>query len=146
MMLECKKVEQHAQPDVRKSCATVSSSFGSREKEAISEDAQFLCPKCSNAIEVPVSQGGSWLQCPSCREVVRAPGGVALDTAPWASHQSSTDVVVTDIKMRFGSMVVFMVKWALASIPAMIILVTLTVAVVALVSGGLTGILRLMMR
>jgi hypothetical protein len=31
-------------------------------------------------------------------------------------------VVVTDIKMPFGSMVVFMVKWAIATIPAIIIL------------------------
>ena len=31
-------------------------------------------------------------------------------------------VVVSDIQMSFGSMVVFMVKWALASIPAMLIL------------------------
>lgn len=31
-------------------------------------------------------------------------------------------VVVTDIRMRFWSMVIFMVKWALASIPALIIL------------------------
>lgn len=33
-----------------------------------------------------------------------------------------TEVVVTDIKMPFMSMVTFMVKWALASIPALIIL------------------------
>lgn len=32
-------------------------------------------------------------------------------------------VVVTDIDMRFGSMVRFMVKWAIAVIPASIILV-----------------------
>jgi hypothetical protein len=31
-------------------------------------------------------------------------------------------VVVTDIKMPFMSMVVFMIKWALAAIPAIIIL------------------------
>ena len=31
-------------------------------------------------------------------------------------------VVVTDIKMPFSSMVVFMVKWAIATIPALIIL------------------------
>ena len=31
-------------------------------------------------------------------------------------------VVVTDIHMPFGSMIVFMVKWALASIPALLIL------------------------
>ncbi|HXV82675.1 MAG TPA: hypothetical protein VEG60_22660 [Candidatus Binatia bacterium] len=35
------------------------------------------------------------------------------------------DVTVVDIRMPFGSMVVFMVKWAIASIPAFIILVVL---------------------
>jgi hypothetical protein len=37
----------------------------------------------------------------------------------------STDygkVVVTDIKIPFGSMVILMVKWAVATIPALIIL------------------------
>ena len=33
-----------------------------------------------------------------------------------------SEVVVTDIKMPFGSMVIFMVKWAIATIPAIIIL------------------------
>ena len=33
-----------------------------------------------------------------------------------------TEVVVTDVKMSFSSMVVFMVKWAIATIPAIIIL------------------------
>ena len=33
-----------------------------------------------------------------------------------------TQVVVTDIQMPFISMVVFMVKWALAAIPALFIL------------------------
>jgi hypothetical protein len=32
------------------------------------------------------------------------------------------DVIVKDIKMPFGSMVTFMVKWAFASIPAALIL------------------------
>jgi hypothetical protein len=32
------------------------------------------------------------------------------------------EVVVTDIRMSFPSMVVFMVKWAIATIPAIIIL------------------------
>ena len=31
-------------------------------------------------------------------------------------------VVVTDIRMSFGSMVVFMVKWAIATIPAFLLL------------------------
>jgi len=32
------------------------------------------------------------------------------------------EVVVTDVQMPFGSMVVFMIKWAIATIPAAIIL------------------------
>ncbi len=32
------------------------------------------------------------------------------------------EIIVTDIKMSFSSMVVFMVKWAIATIPALIIL------------------------
>jgi len=35
---------------------------------------------------------------------------------------ASNQVVITDIKMPFLSMVVFMVKWAIAAIPAIIIL------------------------
>ena len=41
---------------------------------------------------------------------------------PEASPEDVSRVEITDIKMPFGSMVVFMVKWAIASIPAIIIL------------------------
>lgn len=34
-------------------------------------------------------------------------------------------VVITDIKMRFGSMVVFMIKMAIAAVPAAIVLTLL---------------------
>ncbi|HDN26438.1 MAG TPA: hypothetical protein ENG03_04975 [Thioploca sp.] len=37
-------------------------------------------------------------------------------------ENESQNVVITDIKMPFFSMVVFMVKWALASIPAVIVI------------------------
>ena len=36
-----------------------------------------------------------------------------------------SEVTVTNIKMPFGSMIVFMVKWAVASIPAILILVVM---------------------
>lgn len=32
-------------------------------------------------------------------------------------------VVVSDVKMPFSSMVIFMVKWAIASVPALVILI-----------------------
>ena len=41
------------------------------------------------------------------------------------NEKKSKEVVVTDIKMPFISMVIFMIKWALASIPAIIILMIL---------------------
>ncbi|MFT5699851.1 MAG: hypothetical protein ACI8ZB_002719 [Desulforhopalus sp.] len=36
--------------------------------------------------------------------------------------ENGTKVKITDIDMPFMSMVVFMIKWAIASIPAMIVL------------------------
>ena len=51
------------------------------------------------------------------------------------------EVVVTDIKMPFKSMVLFMVKLTIATIPAMIILTavgTLTFALINFFLGGTT--------
>jgi len=48
------------------------------------------------------------------------------------------EIVVTDIRIPFISMVVLLVKWSLAAIPAMIILISVAVAV-SMVLGGLFG-------
>jgi len=45
------------------------------------------------------------------------------------------EVVVVDVKIPFWSMVVLLVKWAIAAIPAMIILLVLATAV-SMVLGG----------
>jgi hypothetical protein len=53
--------------------------------------------------------------------------------------KQDNEVVVSDIKMPFWSMVVFMVKLAIAMIPAMIILTavgTFTVGLISFFSGG----------
>lgn len=47
-------------------------------------------------------------------------------------------VSVTDIRMSFGSMVVFMIKWAFAAIPAMIVVFTV-VAFIAFVLSLIFG-------
>ena len=50
------------------------------------------------------------------------------------------NIVVTDIKMPFGSMVVFMVKWAVATIPAIIILTvigSITFGILNMIFGGI---------
>jgi hypothetical protein len=50
----------------------------------------------------------------------------------------NSNVRVIDINMPFMSMVVFMIKWAIASIPAMIIL-GIAGAVAAGIFGGIIG-------
>ncbi len=48
------------------------------------------------------------------------------------------EIVVRDIRMRFGSMVVFMVKWAFAAIPALIIIIFFAVVATAFAWGMIT--------
>jgi hypothetical protein len=53
---------------------------------------------------------------------------------------SSTEVTVVDIQMPFGSMVVFILKWTLAAIPAMIILGIIAAIFITIFGGILGGI------
>lgn len=49
------------------------------------------------------------------------------------------EIIITDIRMKFWSMVWFMVKWAFASIPALIILgaiIMIIGTIIAAVFGG----------
>lgn len=55
------------------------------------------------------------------------------------SEEGSKEVVVVDIDMPFWSMVRFMIKWAIASIPAIIVLMVLFSLFMGLVSGLLGG-------
>ena len=50
-----------------------------------------------------------------------------------------TKVVVTDVQMRFGSMVEFMVKAVLAAIPAVIILTVIGFGAFMLLYGATVG-------
>ena len=52
------------------------------------------------------------------------------------------EVVVADIHMPFWSMVTFMVKWAIASIPAILILFVLGVILATIVSGLGSGMMH----
>jgi hypothetical protein len=51
-------------------------------------------------------------------------------------------VVVTDIKMPFWSMVVFIIKWTFAAIPAMIILSAVGAIVFAIFSTFIAALLH----
>lgn len=50
-----------------------------------------------------------------------------------------SDVIIKDIQMPFWSMVTFMVKWAFAAIPA-IVIIGFIIAVLMGVFGGLAGV------
>lgn len=50
-------------------------------------------------------------------------------------HGEAQPVIVMDIDMKFWSMVKFMVKWAIAAIPAFVILVLIGTAVFTLLTG-----------
>ncbi len=64
------------------------------------------------------------------------PGVSANEILTVKDIEAGNSVVVTDIQMPFISMVIFMVKWAIASIPALLIL-ALIFTVVAGMFGNL---------
>lgn len=51
------------------------------------------------------------------------------------SNNSRQEVVVVDVKIPFTSMVILLVKWAIAAIPAVIILIVLAGIISALFGG-----------
>ena len=64
-------------------------------------------------------------------------GNKATLTTNDKSEINSTDVVITNFNMPFWSMVKFMVKWVIASIPAIFILFIIALAIqVILISLG----------
>ena len=54
--------------------------------------------------------------------------------------EGTQKVVVTDIKMTFPSMIVFMVKWVIASIPALFILILLGTIFAAILKSCIMNI------
>lgn len=66
----------------------------------------------------------------------RAPKAAAYLSAATKGLDGVQPVVVVDVHMRFGSMVMFMIKWAVASIPALLILLVIAF-IVQRVFGGL---------
>ncbi len=54
-------------------------------------------------------------------------------------NPESRNVIVIDVKMPFTSMVVFIVKWAIAAIPALVILGVLWWVTVGFIAGLVGG-------
>ena len=109
----------------------------------------FNCTQCGQSLELDDQHAGRDFQCPACGRYIQAPGQRTepLPMPPSLQQPSQPaqratyrqpplNVHVVDIKMPCGSMVMFMIKWALASIPALIILLLLYVVFVGTLLGG----------
>ena len=99
------------------------------------------CPKCAYepTLKQQLESAGKCTNCGvyySAGAVNSKTGGAQMQLQR-ANSISGNSVVIGDIKMPFLSMVTFMVKWALAAIPAMIIIAV----IVTVLSGTLSGLI-----
>ncbi len=85
-------------------------------------------------------------QCPFCQKVVPANSENCDCGYMFLGYEEQEDikpikkkpvqnVMITDISIPFGSMVIFMVTWAIAAIPALLILALLGFSIVAILGG-----------
>lgn len=58
----------------------------------------------------------------------------ALECSPGRTRRRGEAVIITDIRIPFSSMVIFMVKWAIASIPTVLILMLIFSLVASVLS------------
>src|SRR5262245_11201166 len=101
------------------------------------------CPQCGKySVPGPAN-------CEQCGTSLRGAARVEVDQSTATTGASPAGVVpvnisrvvVTDFDMPFGSMVMFMAKWALASIPAFLVLFVLGMILFSVLTG-LNGIPR----
>ena len=83
-----------------------------------------VCKSCNKVVDDSKMEDRV---CEECRGII--------DTT---LNVTNNEVTVTDIKIPFFSMVIFMVKWVIASIPAFIILFVLGTMLTG-VLGGIIG-------
>ena len=129
---------------------------------------QFNCQHCNELIISKFLKVGEMAECKKCGEkntIPKSAEGISeseiksehtisdsfddgsnkqsnsktIEVSATQSHNAN-EVIITDIKMKFGSMVEFMVKWAFASIPAIIILIALFYLITAILIGLGIGI------
>lgn len=103
--------------------------------------AGVKCPRCG------LFNPESAEKCDCGYQFTAQPAGGARPSQ-WSQPANALplQVSVVDVNMPFGSMVVFMVKWAIASIPAFLILIVLGAVVGVVFSGFLGTLVRLLGR
>ena len=126
---------------------------------------QFNCQHCNELISSKFLKVGEIAECKKCGEKNTIPENAegiseseiksehtisdafddgtnqqnnskTIEVSATQSHNTNK-VIITDIKMPFGSMVEFMVKWAIASIPAIIILFVIGMMVMGVFGVGI---------
>jgi len=91
-------------------------------------DITLECNHCGKETEETNNSGIRKVNCDWCNEPLRNNPQKKSQQYIEASI-GTNEVVVTDIRMSFGSMVLFQVKWIIASIPAAIILCLILIAI-----------------
>ena len=113
------------------------------------------CPQCGKEMsfsEKKRSIGGDQMIGDECGHAITVfkydkiiSGEVKVDVKPHQAiknQSNSQNVIITDIKMPFSSMVEFMVKWAIASIPAFIILFLIGLMVMGIFGVGIATLFK----
>ena len=108
-------------------------------------ELNISCPHCGEPAKAPSKYAGKNAECPSCGKEFRIQE-TNRPTAQGAVPQSDSSasimtVVVTDIKIPFVSMIILMVKWAIAAIPAFIILAFIGFIFSAIFAGGCAALI-----
>ena len=99
--------------------------------------AGLKCPRCG------LFSPESAERC-DCGHQFKSQSGTTGRSVPQPEQMAfPSQVSIVDVNMPFGSMVVFMVKWAIASIPALLILIALGALVSIVLGGSLAGLVRL---
>ena len=120
-------------------------------------DMQFTCPHCKQLLEVGPETKSDTVQCPSCGRYVknpayssRAQAAPTIQMSSAAEHLAKTTspinngsqrVVITDIKMPISSMMVFMLKWFVASLPVALLIGAVYIFVMLLFFGGCAALM-----
>ena len=125
---------------------------------------KFKCTHCNKMITTEFLKVGDEAECNKCggKTIIQEDAKVADSKRvvdAWEQEQkaetmekkaihtddtnsTNQDVVVTDIRMPFISMVIFMVKWVIASIPAMIILFLVGFLVMGVFGVGIATLFK----
>jgi hypothetical protein len=105
------------------------------------------CDKCMHRIKASPFAHSREVVCPRCKASVYVPAAVASPKAaappspPLRPSRRPLRVVLVDVDMPFESMVGFILKWALAAIPAAIILAVVFAAVSAAVAATIAAVI-----